>query len=90
MEINSHLLVMLGRAADELVGPDPIKEKLRHAAISNLAVISAKNFPPELRPRFEEIRSALRTIQETADTITEQEAVEIARKILELQRTVGD
>jgi len=89
MEINSYAREMLGLAADKFVGPGSIKERLLLAA-RTLSAISADDFPPDLRPRFKEIHSALirrrRKIEKTVDAMTEEEASAVAKRIVMLQR----
>jgi len=93
MKMNSYAQEKLGLAADELVGPGPIKERLRRAALT-LSVVSAKDFPTDLQPHFKKIHSALTRrrgkVEKTIDAMTEEEASAVAKHIVMLQRTVGD
>ena len=80
-------------AMDSLVGSEDIRIRMRNAAI-NLVILKPDDFPPECQDEWVSILQALTwlppeeegqgTIEATTKTMDEEEAVNLARRIVSL------
>jgi hypothetical protein len=81
-------------AVNTLVGGGSVRERLAEAYVQHLSSVSPRDFPEEMRDEYREIITALGwvaveyegqgTLPSTINSITEEEAVLVARRLVSL------